>query len=518
MEPPLWTEGASAFVHEREALSFVRTRLPNFEPYRAWSNVEFIAENGTVNEVDLLVLTPQGFFLVEIKSFPGKLFGDGQRWRNVRSDGHEARYEHPLILANAKAKRLRSLLARQKPFRSEQPPWVTPLVFLSAPDLDCRLHSIGRTNVTGRDADPTSATPPEPTSVFEALPGVVATMKNPSAAGIRGTAINKPMSRKLAEAIEFAGIKPTNRGRKAGDWDLGELLDEGTGWQDFAGRRPRLNATRRVRIYLAGAATTEEEQARLRREAEREFKLLDQLNHDSIADPKEFVFAERGPAVLFDRVDGEERLDLWAPDGLTDVPIDVRIELIRQLGEGLAYAHTRKISHRTLTARSVLVRPGDRLAGPPRLVIGHWQVGARELATQLTRHGSTATALGEELAERLAADEQVYLAPETFVIQDPDPVALDVFSLGSLAYLLLTGAAPAADVAAREAIISEHHGLALGAAVDGLPDELEMFVQAATDPIPAKRPAVSELLDLLDDALDRLTAPDRPDEPMDEPA
>src|SRR5262245_1254457 len=105
MESPLWSEGASAFVHEREALSFVRTRLPNFEPYRAWSNVEFIAENGTVNEVDLLVVTPRGFFLVEIKSFPGKLFGDGQRWQNARPNGTERHYEHPLILANAKAKR-----------------------------------------------------------------------------------------------------------------------------------------------------------------------------------------------------------------------------------------------------------------------------------------------------------------------------------------------------------------------------------------------------------------------------
>lgn len=73
MEPPLWNEGASPWLHEREALAFVRTRLPDYEPYRAWSNVEFIADDGTVNEVDLLVVTPRGFFLVEIKSFPGKL-------------------------------------------------------------------------------------------------------------------------------------------------------------------------------------------------------------------------------------------------------------------------------------------------------------------------------------------------------------------------------------------------------------------------------------------------------------
>ena len=41
----------SPWPHEREALAFVRTRLSNHEPYRAWTNVEFIAEDGSVNEV-----------------------------------------------------------------------------------------------------------------------------------------------------------------------------------------------------------------------------------------------------------------------------------------------------------------------------------------------------------------------------------------------------------------------------------------------------------------------------------
>jgi hypothetical protein len=49
----LWTEGASPWPHEREALAFVRARFPSYEPYRAWTNVEFIAEDGSANEVDL---------------------------------------------------------------------------------------------------------------------------------------------------------------------------------------------------------------------------------------------------------------------------------------------------------------------------------------------------------------------------------------------------------------------------------------------------------------------------------
>lgn len=516
IEPPLWNEGASPFPHEREALAFIKVRLPGNEPYRAWTNVEFIADDGSVNEIDVLIVTPRGFFLVEIKSFPGVLFGDGQSWRWRRPNGSDKHLPHPLILANTKAKRLRSLLARQAALRNERDPFITALVFLSSADLECRLHDIARMSVCGRDPDPVPLGAPKPEerrSAFAPLPGIVAALKNPSVLNLRGTSINRPMSAKIAEAIEQAGLTPWNRGRRAGDWELGELLDEGPGWQDFAGSRPRMSATRRVRVYLAGLATTAEEEARLRREAEREFKVVQGLHHDGISQPLDLIQAERGPALLFHRTEheAEERLDLWAPARVPEQALDARIELVRQVGEALAHAHARKITHRALTARSVLVRdnPGGTKGRPePRLIVGHWQAGARELATRLTGHPDTGTAtFGDELLERLAADEQVYLAPEAFIVDDPAGVGLDVFSLGAIAYLLLTGQPPAADLVERERLLTKHQGFRLAAAVDGLPEDLETFVAMATDPVPAHRPTIRELLDLLDSALEALTAP-----------
>ena len=86
----------------------------------------------------------------------------------------------------------------------------------------------------------------------------------------------------------------------------------------------------------------------------------------------------------------------------------------------MAHAHARQITHRAMSARSVLVCP----SGPgdlPQLVIGHWQTGARDLATSLTCHDTTATGLGGDLAERLAAGEEVRLAPETISVASPQP-------------------------------------------------------------------------------------------------
>jgi hypothetical protein len=310
IEPPLWSEGASPFPHEREALAFLRKGLPNNEPYRAWTNVEFIADDGSVNEVDALVVTPRGFFLIEIKSYPGVMFGEEQSWRWMRPDGSEKALAHPLILANSKAKRLKSLLQRQRALQGGRMPFVTALIFLSSADLYCRLHDVARTAVCGRDPEPLplGVKAPEPKSAFPPLPGIVAAIKDPSTINVRGTPINRPLSTKIAEAISQAGIKPTNRGRRVGDWDLGGLLDEGPGWQDFVGSRSNMSATRRVRVYLAGLATTEEEARRLRREAEREFRVLEGLRHGGVSAALDFVQAERGPALLFGRSVDEERL------------------------------------------------------------------------------------------------------------------------------------------------------------------------------------------------------------------
>jgi hypothetical protein len=108
-----WTAiSDSNFVWEREALEWLRTRLPNRDPWQAWSNFEFIDEEGKVNEVDTLILSPMGLFLVEVKSRPGTVSGDAHTW-TWQTDGRRHAYDNPLILANRKAKRLASLLRRQ---------------------------------------------------------------------------------------------------------------------------------------------------------------------------------------------------------------------------------------------------------------------------------------------------------------------------------------------------------------------------------------------------------------------
>jgi len=52
MKPPRWTVvSPSAYEWEREALEFIREHLPDHEPWRAWSNFEFVDDEGRVVSV-----------------------------------------------------------------------------------------------------------------------------------------------------------------------------------------------------------------------------------------------------------------------------------------------------------------------------------------------------------------------------------------------------------------------------------------------------------------------------------
>jgi hypothetical protein len=118
MESPLWNIiTPSQYEWERRALDFIRAGLPNHEPCRAWSNFEFQTPDGAIYEVDLLVLTKQGFWLVETKSWPGKIRGDVATWTRTH-DGKTVTEDNPVLLANRKAKALVSLLRSQPAART----------------------------------------------------------------------------------------------------------------------------------------------------------------------------------------------------------------------------------------------------------------------------------------------------------------------------------------------------------------------------------------------------------------
>jgi hypothetical protein len=216
-----WTQVTpSAFAWERAALDWVRQRLPDTDPWHAWSNFELVDDHG-VAEVDLSVVSPAGIWVIEIKSRPGTLAGDNHTWTWRRPNGSVFADDNPLVGCDRKAKRLKSLVQRTRSVR-EHLPFFTPLVFLhtetgtmdpTTGGLDIRLSPGGRTGVVAADGPPMadrSGCEPRPdgiSGILQVLVGVDQTHSR----GLRQP-INATMLNQLLRAFNQAGVRPSNRG------------------------------------------------------------------------------------------------------------------------------------------------------------------------------------------------------------------------------------------------------------------------------------------------------------------
>jgi len=485
-----WTEVApSPFPWEREALHFLRERLPDHEPWRAWTNFQFIAHDGSLNEVDALILGRMGLFLVEIKGHRGTATGDQGTLTFQREGGDRTSIDHPLRLADLKAKRLKSLLLRSKPFQKEPLPFIEPLVFLSHAE-ELRLDPPANTALCLRDRDGTGGVP--------ARDGIIAALIHRHAPGLRAepsTFPNKPIAKALTKAMGEIGIAPIPSKRRVKDYEIIETLEETEVSRDELGRHVQVRSTlRRIRRYFV-PRDLELGSEQVERAARREFQLLERLDHPGVLRAKEYTTDEQGPVLLFEHIQGSQRLDRYLDEHGDKLSLDDRLDLVRQVAEAVRYAHGRQVVHRCLSPQSVLVLADETgLPSTVKIKVMNWSTGARGAERAESTSVVTATSHPEAYQEPASA---VYLAPE--LRRDPSSTepSLDVFSLGALTYRLISGRAPASSTDELFERVRDG-GLRLSGSTEGTSPALDRLVAEATDA------NVSRRLATVDDFLKRL--------------
>ncbi len=196
-----------------------------------------------------------GLFLVEIKSRPGRVVGDAGTW-TWETDGKLVTLDNPLIAANLKAKKLRSLLQQQRAAQKKgQIPFIEALVFCSAPDLSCDFQGNGRFRVCTRDR--------EPAGEVSAKSGIIAAILRRDCPGLEANPRenhDKPMAKVMSQAMEQAGIRPSQRHRKVSDYVLEHVIGEGPGYQDWQASHSQVKESkRRVRLYLVRSGMSAED-------------------------------------------------------------------------------------------------------------------------------------------------------------------------------------------------------------------------------------------------------------------
>ncbi|MBT2488656.1 BREX system serine/threonine kinase PglW [Streptomyces sp. ISL-96] len=492
-------ERPSPYAWEQDALDHVRRLMPTAEPYRAWATFSFTAQSGRINECDLLIAVPAGLYLVEIKSHPGRLENSGSTW-NFHGPDRTRTIRNPLHFNDAKSKDLKSQLqwaARKLGINDRTLPRIEPAVFLSGTDLESQLDEHQRIRVFGRDDGASGLS-----RIWQDFLGLP-----PDRPERR---ITPEFSRhQLPKLLKAIGIRQSTAHLKFGDaWRMQpHPLDAGTSWEDRLAKRVDglVHEEGRVRIYLVGQQATDAAKKATGRAAQREYQVLQGITHRGIAAAVEIREHEAGPAILFRHRETDLRLDQYLATHGGRLTPEMRLDLVRQLAEAVRYAHNRSLFHRALAARSVYVsaRPdGSR----PELRITDWQTAARDFDTNATLLRSLGNAtLDTGLIEDAA---QVYLAPET---EQPyaDPVDLDVFGLGAVSYLILTGQPPATQRSALRERLRTDSGLRLFAVVDGASEELDQLIYQATRPEPDDRlGTVDRFIDLLDEAEEENAAPE----------
>lgn len=397
-DSPLWrVMGDAAQAQEAEALDKIRQLLPDDGIARAWANVTFTDNQGRLNEVDVLLLTRSGLFVVELKGWHGEITGDQRTWRlGNRTE------KNPRLLANDKAKRLRSVLmdlARTANLSTSAVPYVDEAVVMHGRRSRIRLDRFGAESVWALDGFEVQGL-----AADRAVSGLLARLPTRDP-------IDLPRARQIDALMDAAGLMPRPRQRMIGQYalDSGEPLGEGPGWQDFLVKHPDGVTKRRIRLFPYPKGADRETREGIDLRARREFRLTDGVVHPGIIGPRDLLTPEEGPALLFAYEEDELSLEDYLAQHAEDLTFEARERIVQDLAELVRFAHGQRLTHRGLSPMSVRVK--DQGEGSVGVRIRDW-----DLARRPDSGTSTATVVSRGITDLVGAVDPaalLYLAPET---------------------------------------------------------------------------------------------------------
>jgi serine/threonine-protein kinase len=278
----------------------------------------------------------------------------------------------------------------------------------------------------------------------------------------------------LASALKMVQLRRELGGaRRVGAYVLGRRIGEGGMANVYLARHDLLKRPTAVKL-LKPARATDEMIARF----EREVQLASSLAHPNTVEI--FDYGRTADGLFYyamEYLDGITAADLVAREG--HVPVPRAVHLLRQLCAGLAEAHAKGLVHRDVKPENIMVcRRGGEADVVKILDFGLVKSIATPHSRDLTR------------SLRILGTPQ-YMAPER--LRNPADVdaRADIYAVGAVAFLLLTGRKlfeAADDLALTTQILNEEPPRASQVAPQPIPAELDILVAACLEKKREDRP------------------------------
>ena len=258
--------------------------------------------------------------------------------------------------------------------------------------------------------------------VLEELLSLLAHFPEPTSTGrdLLGEGVVESVGGLLHELEEGLSADRSLQHGRLGTWELGEMVAVGGMGRVYRGRRADGLYSQDVAIKLLRWELTD---SSLVQRFEQERQILARLDHPGIARLLDGGVTEDGvPFLVMEWVEGTELLSFCDDHHLS---VRERLRLMLPILEAVAAAHRQLVVHRDLKPTNVLVDAG----GQPKLL----DFGIAKVLDPFDPTAMTSTGTGPYTP--------AYASPEQ-LRAEPVSTASDVYSLGCVLYVLLTGSPP----------------------------------------------------------------------------
>ncbi len=261
-----------------------------------------------------------------------------------------------------------------------------------------------------------------------------------------------------------------------GKYRIEQLLGRGGMGAVYRARDMRLDRLVALKIVRAELLGDPEARRRFRREAQ----IVARLQHPAIVSVFDFgSFPDGGAYLVMELVRGEDLRRVLQREGRLDARRALAI--LTTVCGAIEAAHREGVLHRDLKPENILLPGGDVEAkvldfGVAK-VIDDRQVPPADAATLVTAAG-------------MIVGTPAYMAPEQLRGGTVD-ARTDVFSLGVIAFEMLTGELPFGRGSLAEVVLAHARGVP---PIPGAPPALARAVRAALEPEPDRRPASPQAL------------------------